>query len=394
MKTLKKLSIALFVTTLIFSHFACEKETVANQNTVNQNLPQFNMDTFEQNIIDAIEMADKQAVGWGYAITQDGKLKRADAFGFARLLQDGVLPFSTSTKHYQASVSKFYTAVAAMQLIYAKGLTVDSEIEPFLPQTWTRGNGVYALTFKDLLKHESGLVSNNSDLWGTCDYDGVREAIKTGVDNPKERDYLNVNFALFRILIPAMWKGMDGAPYIDLNSETSVASAFVEYLQKNVFEKAGLQNISTDPGNRMNCCLYYSADDLGTANKGTYYTDRFLIAGGGGFYLSVIEMAVMNAYFNHTEAFVSSEVRDIMREHHIGFEPWGSGDEIHGDYFPKDGSNGSSDPFVQGMRTQIVQFTGNGVEVALAMNCTGVDVPGGSLRQMLYDAYNDAWVIP
>lgn len=394
MKTLKKTIIGLLLTVMIFTHFACEKEIVGSQNTINQDLPQFNMDTFEQNILDAIESAEKGPTGWGYAITKDGKLERADAFGWARMSPDGALPFSTSTKHYQASVSKFYTAIAAMKLIYDKGLTVESYIEPFLPQTWTRGNGVYALTFKDLLKHESGLISNNSDLWNTCDYDGLKQAIKTGVDNPKEREYLNVNFALFRVLIPSMWKGMNGAPSIDLNNAQSVAGAFIQYMQQNVFEQAGLQEIDTDPGNRLSCCLYYSADDVGTQNNGTYYTDRFLISGGGGFYLSVVEMAAVNAYFNHTESFLSEEVKEIMQEHHLGFEPWGDNDEIHGDYYPKGGSNGGSDPFDQGMKTEIIHFTGNGVEVAIAMNCQGVDVPGGNLRQMLYNAYNDAWVTP
>lgn len=392
MKTLKLVIVNLMVIGLIFSQISC-KETVETPNQIGQNLPQFDLDTFEMNVVKAMNDGAKKPTGWAYAITKDGNLVRSGAFGQARLNQDGPKQFKNTTRHYQASVSKFYTAIGAMQLIYRKGLTIDTKIEPYLPQAWTRGNGVYDLSFKDLLKHESGLVSNNSDLWNTCNYDGIKTCIETGVDNAKTRNYLNVNFALFRILIPAMWKGMNDAPTIDLNDEASVADAFIQYMQENVFEKAGMSGISCLPDPRLTATLYYSSDDIGTLNNGTYYTDRTLICGGGGFYLSVIQMAAMNAYFNHSETFFDSDIRDIMREHGIGFELSGSSDEIHGDYYPKNGSNGGSDPFDQGMQTQIVHYPINGVEISMAMNCQGVSIPGGSLRQMLYDAYNNAWVL-
>ena len=387
----KIVKLTLFTLVLAFAFTSCEND-VFNPLDVNQDLPQFDMDVFEQNIVTAMNQGPKKPVGWAYAITKDGTLARADAQGYARLSQDGIRDFKTSTKHYQASVSKYYTAIAAMQIIYRKGLTIDAKIEPYLPQSWTRGNGVYDLSFKDLLKHESGLVSNNSDLWATCDYNGLKTAIATGVDNPKERNYQNVNFALFRVLIPSLWKGMNGAPPINIEDANNCAATFILYLQKNVFEKAGLQDIDCVPDPRMTCVLYYSVDDVGTTNKGSYYTDRTTISGGGGFYLSTVEMAAVNAYFNHTNAFFNPTVRDIMRQHHIGFEIWGSADEIHGDYYPKNGSNGGSDPFDQGMQTQIVHFPGNGVEVSLTMNCQGYNIPGSSLQQMLYDAYNNAWV--
>jgi hypothetical protein len=163
-------------------------------------------------------------------------------------------------------------------------------------------------------------------------------------------------------------------------------------MQENVFEKAGLTGISCVPDPRTTSTLYYSADDVGTNNTGTYYTDRTLICGGGGFYLSVIQMAVINAFFNHSNVFFPPSVRDEMRDNDIAYETSGSSDEEWGEYYPKNGSNGGNDPFDQGMFTQIVHYPFNGVEVALATNCHGFDMSGGNLRQMLYDAYNNAWV--
>ena len=391
MKKLKRTLGILAVAAIPLLQTSCN-ETLNDPLGVNQNLPQFDLDLYEQNIIDGMMDGNKKPTGWAYAITQDGNLVRYGSFGKARLTQDGAKDFKPTSRHYMASVSKFYTALGAMRIIYAKGMTIDSKIEPYLPQTWTRGNGVYDLSFKDLLKHESGLVSDNGTLWDKCEYDGLKEAIKTGVDNPKTRNYLNVNFALFRVLIPAMWKGMPGAPAIDLNNEQSCANAFIQFMQEFVFEKAGLNGIDCEPDSRLDAMLYYSSDDIGTSNKGTFYTDRTLICGGGGFYLSVLQMAAVNAYFIHTNAIVNENIREIMQDHHIGFEI-STSDEEHGDYYPKNGSNGGNDPFDQGMFTQIVHYPFNGVEVAIAVNCHGSSIAGGNTRQLLYDAYNNAWVI-
>mgnify|MGYP006294631269 FL=1 len=352
--------------------------------------PQFSMDKFEQNIIDGINAGGDSPVAWGYTISQNGTLERSEAFGDARTADDGQMDFTVNKEINVASISKFYTAIAAMQLLDANNLTIDSLIGRWLPQSWSRGPGVNNLTFKDLLKHRSGLESINSNFDSTLSYEGLRSCIQTGVVNPKNRQYLNVNFALFRVLIPSLWSALPDSPSIDIESDGNTQFMYLLYLQENIFDRLDLPLVGCFPEDRQTSTLYYNVNDPAGNVSGTYYNDWNPICGGGGYFMTLMEMAKVNAYFEHTEVLVTEEQREVIKNHRLGLDLGFSSLETYGKYYGKNGSivNGIG----QGVYGQIAIFPYNGIDCVVIMNTQGVTLEGTDfIGEMIYRAYNDAW---
>lgn len=371
---------------------SCNEDKTPDLN-VQSNTPVFDIAQFEDNVKSYIMWNNDQPVGWAYAISKDGKLQRYGAFGDARTSADGQLDFKMSKEINVASVSKFYTAIAVMQLLDKNGLTIEDKIITYLPGAWSKGTGVGQLTFKELLTHTSGLQSTNTNFSTTLSYDGLKTCIQTGVINPKTRNYLNANFALFRIIIPSLWSKLNNGPNVDLNDENDCTNKYLSYMQQFVFDPVTLSNITCEPEDRSQCTLYYNVNDGNNGTKGSYYGSWSSMCGGGGYFMSTLEMSAMLAYFEHTEKLVSKDIRDIMKDNRIGMDLADPSDEKHGNYYGKNGSiaNGAN----QGVVAQMVMFPLNGVDCVVVMNTQGTNLKGtSSLRQMIYDAYNDAWITP
>lgn len=380
-----------FLTISILALTSCETDDGITD--IQTNAPVFDLDQFEQNIINYVEAGGNSPVGWAYTISVNGNLAKSNAYGQARTSTDGAMNFSLNKEINIASVSKFYTAIGVMQLLEANDLTIEDNIANWLPDSWTQGPGVDQLTFKDLLKHESGLQSTNNNFDTTLGYEGLKDCIETGVVNSKTRNYLNVNFALFRVLIPSLWSATSNNA-IDIENDNNTQFMYLLYMQEHIFDRLSLPLVGCFPEDRETSTLYYNVNDPDNNTAGQYYGNWNNKAGGGGYFMSILEMAKVNAFFEHTEILVNKEQRDIMKLHRLGMDRADAGDEIHGNYYGKAGSIGSSsDPAIsQGVRTQTVMFPVNGVDCVIVMNSQGVTLQNTtSLRQMIYDAYNDAW---
>ncbi len=391
-RNVKQICISLLLSAFsLFFFGSCETDDGITD--IQTNSPVFDIDLFEQNLIDYVEAGGNAPVGWAYTISTNGNLSKSNAYGQARTAADGALDFSLNKEINIASVSKFYTAIGAMQLLEANNLTIEDNIEDWLPESWAKGPGVSELTFKDLLKHESGLQSTNNNFDTTLGYEGLKDCIETGVVNSKSRNYLNVNFALFRVLIPSLWSAVSNNA-IDIENDANTQFMYLLYMQENIFDRLSLPLVGCTPENREISTLYYNVNDPDTNNNGQYYGGWNNKSGGGGYFMSTLEMAKVNAFFEHTETLVSKDQRDLMKLHRLGMDVQDANDEIHGSYYGKAGSIGtSSDPSVsQGVRTQIVMFPANGIDCVIVMNTQGVTLQSTtSLRQMIYNAYNDAW---
>ena len=162
--------------------------------------PQFDINLFEQNLIDYVNWGGDQPVGWAYAITQNGRLEKWGAFGNAVQEPDGNTVAMTIDKEINiASVTKFYTAIVVMQLLEELNLSIHTTIDSYLPPSWVVGPNIDGLTFAHLLRHESGLDTGNTDFNNTLSYDGIKQAIEdgVGVPPPDQADYDNINFAIW-----------------------------------------------------------------------------------------------------------------------------------------------------------------------------------------------------
>lgn len=388
MNHLKNILIVLIINSLFYS---CDDKPIEDVISP-ANTPKFNIDKFEQNIIDYVTFGAKDPIGWGYTISKDGQLVKSDAFGDARLPIDGQKDFTLNKEVNVASVSKFYTAIGAMQLIDANNLTIEDKIINWLPNSWIKGPGVNDLTFKDLLTHKSGLQSKNEKFSETLSYSGLRNCIRQGVKENYEgkQEYLNVNFALFRVLIPSLWSQLPNSPAIDIENDTNTQFMYLLYMQENVWDKIDLPLVGCYPENENTSTLYYNATDAANQKNGMHYGDWNPICGGGGYFMSLLEMAKLQAYFEHTEVLLSKELKAIMKTHRIGMDFKDVLREKHGSYYGKGGSISNDDK--QGTREQIAIFPINGIDAVIMMNTQNVDFKDtSSLRVLLYNAYNNAW---
>lgn len=349
--------------------------------------PAFSLEKFDTELRNSL--IPSGGIGWGYVISQNGLNVKSGAFGKSRNNADGNRSFTLNRKVNIASVSKLMTAVAVMQLLERRGLTVESKINSWLPATWSKGPGVSNLSFANLLGHTSGLSSTNTAFTRTLNYTGLRLCIDTGVVNSQAYNYLNVNFALFRVLIPSLWRGLNDAPSISASLDSaSTTNAYILYMQEKVFEPIGLMNINCEPEDRSIATLYYSTTDGETGN-GSFYNSWTSMAGGGGFFMTTLEVARFMAYLKHTEVLLTKEQRKTMEENRFALDRKDTAREVRGNYF---GKNGSISNGGQGTLEQVVYFP-NGIEVTVIFNTQGMVFAGGqtSLQNAIYDAYNKSW---
>jgi len=114
--------------------------------------------------------------------------------------------------------------------------------------------------------------------------------------------------------------------------------------------------------------------------------------------MTVIEMAAVNAFFEHTNTIISDAARTTIKDNYLGLDAYFDGDsrELHGKYYGKNGSigNNSNANISQGVLTQIQLFPSAGVEIAVMVNTRAVNYKtgfDGFLRSSIKEAFNDAY---
>ena len=375
----------IYLVTLILAGFltSCGEEGI---NNIQSNDPQFNMDKFEENLRASLDGA---TVGYVYAINLNGQLNRSGDSGFARTMIDGNVLQSASKRMNIASITKTITAVAVLQLLERRNLTIDSLIAPWLPADWVLGTGVNSLTFKSLLTHRTGFNTANSNFNSTLSFNALRDSVQTGCINPQGHLYMNMNYALFRVIIPALWKGLPGAPGITEINASSASFFYRLYIQQEIFNKLGVMNADCVSPSAEQPTLFYT----NAANTpGVDYGDWTMICGGGGYYLSAIDLANFLANIRYNNDILSAVNRDIMRDNYIGWSENGTLNGEHGEYFNHGGSINSSDPTganLGNMRGLIVQFPNN-VDLAVMTN-SEIGAADLSIRTVVLNAYDNAW---
>ena len=146
---------ARLILVILFTAFfiSCENEGI----NIQSNTPVFNLDKFEENLNEYVNANGNSPVGWAYTISINGQLERSKAEGVARTEIDGELAFILNKEINIASITKFYTAIAVMQLLEANNLNINDKIDSWLPSSWEQGPAIDNLSFADLLGSSEGL---------------------------------------------------------------------------------------------------------------------------------------------------------------------------------------------------------------------------------------------
>lgn len=192
--------------------------------------------------------------GFVYRLLEKGAAGLSVQSGWARDPADGDVKWHPDVRMHVASVSKMITAMAAVKALADAGVPVRSAIHPWLPLYWQpRGPNVDRVTFEMLLTHESGLWSATTD---EIDFYEVKANVfrgaLLGVDLGAEK-YQNVNFSLFRILIPvligAVKVSMTAPNGVDEDTDrlwdATTTQAYRDYVADHIFAPANVVDART-----------------------------------------------------------------------------------------------------------------------------------------------------
>jgi CubicO group peptidase (beta-lactamase class C family) len=143
-----------------------------------------------------------------------------------------------------ASVGKTFTAIAVLKALARHRLTVDSPIGAYLPPDWVRGPNVETITFRDLLTHRSGFRHPNDRVFET--EAAAQEQIAQGVSNAAHGsfEYNNINFTIFRDLLPYLEGEPDPGPALRIQAADRL---FLDTIQREVFTPAGVHDAVCGP---------------------------------------------------------------------------------------------------------------------------------------------------
>ncbi len=368
-----KLFFKIFSLQVIYTLFfiACTPDSVSDIKSAG---PQFNINTFEEKIINDIGTL---SVGFSYTISLNGQWKRKGGTGKAQTSADRNIEMTENTRMNIASISKFVTTIAVLKIIEADNqIDLDDEIGPYFPNDWNPTADVQEITFRELMKHTSGLHINVNDGEDGQLYDNLKDVVQNTPVGTKTYDYVNINFAFFRVLIPKMIN------VGNLNNETDYANAYKDYVQQEVLNPIGIQGVNVKQ-EALDALLYsFPYDDSEGVDPG----DWTLISGAGGWYMTAFQLAHFIAFVWHSEELISKNMRDEMNNSLLGLSETVDNGE-HGIYQAKGGGLRYGSSPKNGLDCMFMNYP-NGIQAVVFLNSTDAGFP---LNPKLRDAFDESW---
>jgi hypothetical protein len=282
------------------------------------NTPVVNVGKF----VSAVQARLKDSVV-GYAFVIGGAAVPAvkDSAGSARTAADApALSFQTSTPTGVGSVSKFITAIAAVQLLdrpdagQVEGwnilnATLDTPMYKALPVYWDLRTDIQQITFRDLLTHTSGLAYEGekgepgADYFSLKTYLSPHPAPGTPPLGPRGKAaYSNIGFALFRILLPNIvgLVSTDPPGQYEQQRADEYAIQYQNILNDNIWGQLKIVGPSqgTPPGNEHAFMYVYPGSSPGYDWSQWQYAGQTspgegqpLVAGAGTLWVSIDQFA-------------------------------------------------------------------------------------------------------
>ncbi|MCW5908225.1 MAG: serine hydrolase [Chitinophagales bacterium] len=334
------------------------------------------------------------AVGYAIVINQNGSLADSASFGIAQQnASSGTnIPASVYADINIASVTKALTGMAVIKLLEQNSVPLNSSIAPWLPSVWTVSGAVSNITFHELLTHTSGIRQSITS------WDSLRSVAARPLAGTKTYSYANANFALFRAIIPKLYKTnlFNNMETVGPGFETWMDNQYITAMQELVFSPAQIANAicNVDPMKTTMMAFNEVGTPLIQRNTG----DWTAISGGGGYYLSTFEMAKAMAYLAHTGNILSTAQKKTMDDNLYGWDPEDAFNTDYGRAYGKDGAlfwdnnnSGGVDAGDSGLQTWVGKFPG-GIELALSVNSLGSS--WRNLPFIVRVAYENAWVQP
>jgi len=227
------------------------------------------------------DVIDGHAVGYSFAVAENGKVNSLGGFGYARAPWESTDPSIAMTgtrRSHLASISKPITSVALQNVLEAHpAYTIDTPFLNIIGSSFVNvGAGVTGVTLRNLLQQRSGMPG-----WGYCGPDGthvdflssMRDLVSKPLANPIGTPlYSNGNFCVLRMVIEKL-SGTD----------------YVTYVRNNVFAPMGITDMTCTP-DATAPTLYYKKDQ--TSGAGFLWPDDYSShCGAYGWYGSANDLA-------------------------------------------------------------------------------------------------------
>lgn len=321
--------------------------------------------------------------GFSYAIADRSQLAIAGAGGFAQRSPNPTHAMTSLTPSTVASVTKHLTGVALLALLERNGMAPDDEVLGHLPSAWDPHATVNGLTFEHLLTHTSGFnqLLTTTTVEGTGnDWDGLQTTIEqVGAIPGASRQYKNANFALQRVLIPALRRQLEGNS-VPVVTESNSRELYLDALDSIAFERLGIQDISCEPAAGQVEALSYNFADTSIQGR-SWATTSSGCGGHAGLQLNAQQLAAFLTGVRYSDHILSAASKDYMDAERAG---WSSASAVDGgtayshggDYY---GGNGRE------THTCVMRLP-DGIDAALIINS---DTPTSACT-VLRTSYNAA----
>lgn len=323
-----------------------------------------------------------KVVGFSYAIADQSQLAIAGANGLAQRAPDPVHPMTSTTPSTVASVTKHLTGVATLALLERNSVVPTTSIVDRLPAAWNPLNSVNGLSFEHLLTHTSGLnqLLSTTSVSGTGnDWDGLQVTMEqVGASPGAARQYKNANFALQRLLIPALRREVEGNS-IPVVTEANVRQLYLDALDDIAFERLGIEDVScVAPAGQIEA-LSYEFSNPAKAGK-SWATTSSGCGGHAGLQLSAQQLATFLTGVRYSPHILSAASQQYMQDKLAGWNrarsvDGGTAYDHGGDYYS---SNRET-------HTCVMRLPG-GIDAAIIVNSDTPISPCTVLRS----AFNDA----
>jgi CubicO group peptidase (beta-lactamase class C family) len=254
-----------------------------------------------------------KVVGYVTLVGQDVHVR---AFGQARAAADPpALAMGATISVNTASVGKMFTTVAVLQTLARHHLSIDSRIAPYLPADWTQGPGIDTVTFRELLTHRAGFRYDSGTVF--TDDQAAREQIRIGI-TPADKtaaDYNNLNFIIFRDLVPILDGVADPGP----RQRTYAADAyFIDYLQRHVFGPVGVTDARC--AEVTDAALFYPPPKDNAGVRGQQLPVGPSACAAGGWFISPASMMRVLKGLLDTNALLTTEQKQLMNDGCLGWD--------------------------------------------------------------------------
>lgn len=307
-----------------------------------------------------------KSVGYQFYITAKNTKGVGGAGGDARRAPDPHPRMMTfDDKINVASVSKTITAAAVLRLLYDRKLDPDTLVSAYLPADWVLGPNFQNVTFANLLTHRAGI---RCDAVGT--YTNLKKCVADGVQvaDMSVQKYNNINFGLFRMIIPIL-NGFDRRTVMDdQTASAKYAGLYIDYVRKKIFAPIGLTNIECKPiAQDPALCYQYPTPIM----VGDTFNDMTETNAYRGWNLSAKQLATILYYLFDTEKVIPAAVQKQMTVDQLGLFTDATGVPgvtvyAHGGYYP--GKDKQGNPFNNGeLNSAVIRFA-NGVNVGVIVN--------------------------